>query len=398
MVEATAAGQVTTPEEYLARARALASLLADRADATEQRRSADPEMIARIKGAGFFRLTQPRRVGGAELPLKAMHDVVRTLAHGCPSTAWVLMVTLAHTWILGMYPEEVQDEIAADDPDTVISGSLAANGEAIPVEGGYRVSGRFPFASGVDHARWNLIGVHVVGDVPDWSRQIHVMAPVSDYQVNDNWFVMGLKGTGSKELVLDDVFVPARRAMPSGILFNGRAEAALRHPTRLHVLPVITSLGYHHSAVMLGMAESAHALALDRMRVSSDKYTGGSKAERAGLQFRIAEADMEIRSAELLLDQVPQMFDAYAREERLPTLDERAELRFVYAYATKLCRQAVERVFAAAGANACYEISPLQARFRDLTVASHHAAVDFDSAAEQFGRVRLGLKPSSRVL
>lgn len=389
---------LTSPDTYLERAITLQPLLERLAPDSEMRRSVHPDAIAALKEAGLYRITQPRRIGGAELDLRAMHRVVRALAWGCPAASWVLMVQLAHTWILGMFPEAVQDEIAADDPDTVISGSLAAAGRAVPVEGGWRVSGRFPFASGVDHARWNLLGVHVPDAGPGVPRQIHVMAPTRDYEVHDNWFTMGLRGTGSKELVLENVFVPEHRAVASAALFKGRSEWAQRHPTWLHMMPVVIGLAYHLSGVILGIAESTQAMFVDRMRARGDKYTGSAKAESPGLQFRVAEAELEIRSADLILDRVADTFEMLAAERRLPTIEERADLRFTIAYAVQQCRRAVERLFAAAGANACYESSPLQSRFRDMNVAVHHAMVDFDGAAEQLGRVRLGLPPNSTVL
>lgn len=389
---------MASAKELLERAEALHPLLAGFAAESERRRAVHPEAIQALRQAGLFRLSQPRRLGGAELDLRAMHAVVRSLAHACPATSWVLMVLLGHTWILGMFPEEVQDEIAADDPDTLIAGSLAATGRAVAAKNGWRISGRWPFASGVDHARWNLLGVHVAGAAEEQPRQIHVMAPAADCTVNDNWHVMGLKGTGSKELVLDDVFVPAHRALPSAALFLGRSAAAGRHASRLYTMPVVTGLAYHVSAPVLGMAESLWQGFVAATRDRQDKYTGSRKRESAGLQLRVATAELELRTAELLLDRVAGHFDALAEAERPPTVEERAEMRFTVAFAVERCRQAADRLFAAAGANAAYDGSPLQARFRDLTVASHHAMVDLDGAAEQLGRLRLGLEPNSPVL
>ena len=379
-------------------AQGLLPLLEGHAAIVEERRSAHPEAVAAMKQAGLFRILQPRRLGGEELPLVAMHQVVATLAQACPATSWVLMVLLAHTWILGMFPEEAQDEIKADDPDTLIAGSLAAAGRAAKVDGGWRVSGRWPFASGVDHARWNLIGVAVPDAGPGMPKQIHVMAPKRDYAVNDNWFTMGLRGTGSKELVLEDVFVPDHRALASATMFGGRSEWAQRHPTWLHMMPVVSGLAYHVSAPILGLSKNVLSAFTERMRVRSDKYTGTSKSESAGLHFRLARSELELRSAELLLEQAGERFLALDAARRLPSVEERADLRFTIAYAVETCRQAVDRLFAAAGANATYDTSVLQQRFRDLNVGTHHAMVDFDGAAEQLGRVRLGLKPNSAVL
>ncbi len=296
------------------------------------------------------------------------------------------MVLLAHTWILGMFDEQVQDEIAGDDPETVIAGSLAPTGRAVRVDGGWRVSGRCPFASGTDHARWNLMGFKVAGDDGALPPAVHVLAPVRDYAVSDNWFTMGLRGTGSKELVLDDVFVPEHRTMPTPVLYGSLSPWGRRHPTWLHMMPVRPGLAYHLSAHVLGMAQQFHAEFVATTRVRDDKYTGTRKADSPGLQFRVAESEFDLHAAELILDRAADGFDTLGRERRLPTTEEFVDLRYSVAYAVQCCRRAVERLFAAAGANATYDSSPLQTWFRDLTVgdASRHG---------RLRRQRRGVRP-----
>lgn len=386
----------TSPDEYVGRAEALLPLLRSHVAEDEANRTIHPDVIAAMKQAGLFRILQPSRLGGAELDLRTMHRVIRTLATASPSASWVLMVLLAHSWILGMFDERVQDEIAAEDPETIIAGSLAPTGRAVRVDGGWRVSGRCPFASGTDHARWNLMGFKVPGE-DSALPAVHVLAPVRDYTVNDNWFTMGLRGTGSKELVLEDVFVPEHRAMPSPLLYGSLGPWGRRHPTWLHMLPVRPGLAYHVSAHVLGMAQRFHTEFVEITRVRNDKYTGTRKADSPGLQFRVAESEFDLRSADLILDRAADGFDTLARDRRLPTTEEFVDLRYSVAYAVQCCRRAVERLFAAAGANATYDSSPLQAWFRDLTVATHHGTIDYDVNAEEFGRVRLGLPPSRPI-
>ena len=386
-----------TAQDYVQRAEALLPLMRRFEAENERSRQVHPEIVAAMKQAGLFRILQPRRLGGAELDLRAMHAVVRTLATGSSSAAWILMVLLAHTWILGMFDEAVQDEIAADDPDTVIAGSLAPTGRAVRAEGGWRLTGRWPFASGTDHAKWNLLGVKVAGGQPALPPAIHAFAPVREYAVNDNWFTLGLRGTGSKELVLDDVFVPDHRVMPTPALYGGESAWGRRHPTWLHMMPVRPGLAYHVSAPVLGLAQQFYADFVETTRVRDDKYTGTRKADVPGLQMRIAESALDIRAAALLLEKVADGFDALSRERRQATTEEIVDFRYSVSYAVERCRGAVERLFAAAGANATYDTSPLQAFFRDLTVASHHGTVDYDVNAEQYGRVVLGLPPTRLI-
>lgn len=384
-------------DDLVQRAAAMLPLLRQHAPGSDDTRQVHPDIIGAMKQAGFFRILQPRRLGGAELTMRDMHRVVRTLATGSSAASWVLMVTLAHTWILGMFPEDAQDEIAADDPDTLVTGSLAATGRAVKVDGGWQVSGRWPFASGCDHARWNMMGVKVAGGDHALPPAIHIVAPLRDYAVNDNWFTMGLAGTGSKELVLHDLFVPAHRVVPTPVLYGSLSPWGERHVTWLHMMPVRAGLAYHVSAPVLGLAEQFLADFIATTRVRDDKYTGSRKADSPGLQFRIAEAELEIRSAGLVLDRVADGFDRLEAQRRIATEAEMIDMRYATSFAVRQCRHAVERLFAAAGANATYETSPLQRLFRDLTVAAHHGTVDYDVNAEQFGRVRLGL-PATRPI
>ena len=163
------------------------------------------------------------------------------------------------------------------------------------------------------------------------------------------------------------------------------------------MMPVRPGLAYHVSAMVLGLATTFHQKFVAITRVRDDKYTGARKADSPGLQFRIAESELDLRAAELILGTVASGFDRLGEERRLPTAEEFVDLRYSVAYAVERCRVATERLFAAAGANATYDDSSLQVLYRDLTVAVHHGTVDYDVNAEQFGRVRLGL-PSTRPI
>jgi 3-hydroxy-9,10-secoandrosta-1,3,5(10)-triene-9,17-dione monooxygenase len=381
----------------IARTKALLPLLRSLEPVNEANRTTHPDAVAAMREAGLFRILQPRRLGGDERDLRTMHEVVRLLATASSSASWVLMVVLAHTWMLGMFDERVQDEIAADDPDTIVAGSLAPTARAVPVPGGWRLTGKWPLASGCDHARWSLFGVKVAGGDASFPAAIHALVPARDYGIDDNWFTLGLRGTGSKQLVLDDVFVPAHRVVPTAVLYGNGSGWGERHPSWLHMMPVRVGLAYHVSAVVLGIAQQFYDAFVAITRVRDDKYTGSRKADSPGLQFRIAEAEIDIRAAALLLDSVADGLDALAAQRRIATTDEMVESRFAISYAVERCRTAVERLYAAAGANAAYETSPLETLFRDMSVATHHGTIDYDVNAEQLGRIRLGL-PAMRPL
>jgi alkylation response protein AidB-like acyl-CoA dehydrogenase len=390
----TSAERARLSDALVERARALRPLLLANAAETIARRHVHPENIAALKKAGFYAIAQPARIGGHELDLRTVHRVTTELAQACPSTGWVLSVTSAHTWILGMFPEACQDEVAADDPDTVVSGTLAAQGVARPAPGGWRVSGRWQFASGCDHARWNMIGTRVESDDRSLPKAIHIVAPTRDYAIDDTWHVVGLRGTGSKDLVLDDVFVPEHRAMPTLTVFGENGPWAERHASPIFLTPVPPGLSFHICGPVLGIARGALAAHVERTRVRPEVYTGGQKAQSVGQQMRIAEADMAIRAADALMSQIADVFDAYGARREKPDASKRTELTMMAAWAVKQCREAVQRLYDGAGGGVAHDGSKLQGYFRDMSVGSHHAMVDIDSASEAWGRVVLGLGPA----
>jgi alkylation response protein AidB-like acyl-CoA dehydrogenase len=275
---------------------------------------------------------------------------------------------------------------------------LATQGKAVTVDGGWRVSGRWQFCSGVDHGEWLLIGAMAdqLPGSPD--RSLHVVVPKAEIEVDDTWYSLGLRGTGSKDIVAREAFVPAYRAMPSRMLFEGRSPHAGMHATGLYRLPVLSGLALQLGGAVLGIARRAVELHVERARTRLEVYTKDPKAQSAGTQRRIAESSAELVSADLLLGRAADEFARIAAGGQPATVAERADLKWSAVYAAELCRRAMERIFAASGAHAVYDESPLQVLYRDLNTACHHAAVDFDGTAEMYGRLALGLPPGTSLV
>jgi len=375
----------------LSRVSAIQERLAARAEDSERARCLDPDSIAAMRQAGIFRLLAPRRYGGDEATLRLQMETTALVAYAYPAAGWLQVVLGGHTWILGGFPEKCQEEVFGGGPDVRIPGTLAAQGKAVTVDGGWRLSGRWQFCSGVDHGDWLLIGAVADQLAASPDRSLHVVVPKAEVEVDDTWFSLGLRGTGSKDIVAREAFVPAHRAMPSRLLFEGRSPHAERHATGLYRLPVLSGLGLQLGGAVLGMARRALDLHVERTRTRREVYTKNPKSEHGGMQSRIAEASAEILSAELLLGRAADGLERIAARSEPATVAERGELKWNAAFAVELCRRATERVFAAAGAHAIYDESPLQRLFRDVNTACHHAAVDFDSTAEMFGRLMLGV-------
>ncbi len=369
-------------------AEAILARLETSSEASEELRRLDDDAVAAMKEAGLTRLFTPQRFGGYELAPRHHILACATLARGCTAAAWVLMVCGAHSYVVGRFPEECQKEVFGADPDVLIAGTLAAQGTIAPAPGGWVLDGRWQFGSGVDHAPWLLIGAR---PAEKGYRAQHVVVPKTDLEVDDTWYTLGMRGSGSKDLVAHKVFVPAYRAMESGPLFLGTFVGSTAPVYRL---PVSAGLATMLSATILGMAEKGLELFLAATKTRGDIYYGSRKAASPSIQRRAGEAAAELDVARLLIARMCDDLDTAMAKDRPPMeVKLRARLRRDAAYVSELSRRAVERMFAAAGAHAIYDHSALQRIHRDITTASHHQMVDFDAAAELFGRLALDLDP-----
>ena len=368
------------------RVAALSPGLAANARACDQARQVVPESMRAMIAAGVFRIPQPARVGGYELKLRTLADAVTGLSQACPSSGWVLMVMGAHHWCMGSFPEAAQDEVFGEGRDGLVAGTLSWQGTATAVEGGYRVDGRWQFASGVDRAQWVMVGC---ADAKTRGPGVHVVIPRAEIEVDDTWHVMGLKGTGSKDLVARNLFVPAHRAIDSRILFGGMSPHARNHTTNLYRLSAEAMLSLSVVTAILGSAKYALDRFIERTKERKVILTGASKAEHAPTQIRVAEAAAEVRCADLLVHDALDEFDSLMAAGAGQTLESRTHIKWQAAYAAEMCRRAVARMFSGSGAHAVYDPSALQAAFRNINVGAQHASIDFDASAELYGRMRL---------
>ena len=374
--------------EIMSRVAAISPTLAKNARECDAARKLVTESMATMVAAGMFRIPQPRRVGGYELSLRTLADAVTGLSEACPSSGWVLMVMGAHHWCMGSLPEAAQDEVFGNGRDGFVAGTLSWQGTARAIDGGYRVDGRWQFCSGVDHADWVLLGC---ADAATHGPLVHVVVPRAELELDDTWHVMGLQGTGSKDVLAHDVFVPTHRAIDTRVLFRGASPHAANHATNLYRLSAEAMLSLSVSTAVLGSARFALSEFIERTRERRVILTGARKAEHGPTQVRLAEAAAEIQSADLLIHDVLGEFDRLMTAGETFSNEHRVRAKWQAAYAAELCRRAVVRMFSASGAHAVYAPSALQAAFRNINVGAQHASIDFDSSAELYARVRLGL-------
>jgi 3-hydroxy-9,10-secoandrosta-1,3,5(10)-triene-9,17-dione monooxygenase len=391
-------GQQAAPgfDELMARAEALVPTLRERAAEAEDLRRMPDETLADLHSSGLFRMLQPARVGGSELPFRALYELTAVIGTGCGSTSWVLANLAAHHWLLGMWHPEAQEEIWGESPDSLISSALIfARGRAVRAPGGYRLSGRWPFSSGIDASTWNMFGAIFSDEETGQNEARMFLLPKSDYKIIDTWHVIGLAATGSKDVEVSDVFVPAYRTLSTERIRGGPNRGSELNPGSLYRLPAVSLFGFAIAGVSLGIARGAisHFAATTRTRLSA--YTGRNIADFTNIQVHLAEAAALTDAAEAMVlrdcDEATRITEAGI----VPSLEQRARYKRDGAFAATLCTRAVDLLFSATGGNAIYARNPIQRAFRDVHAANAHYNLNWDVSGAIYGRVALGLPPDA---
>ncbi len=373
-----------------ANAREIVEALKETEAWSEANRTLSPRAVELLHQAGLTRIVSPAAYGGCQLPVRALVEAERVVAHGSTAASWVLMVCAAHTFIAGRMPRRAQDEIFGADPGMLIPGVPSLRGTCQRSRDGYILTGRWPYASGADHGDWVLIGCRGIrNEAGDSCPSLIVVLPKRDVVIDDTWFTLGMRGTGSKDLVLDNVFIPEHYAVP---ILEAQLGTVPGIDIPLYRLPIRPALATMLLGTIVGMAERGLQLFVEQTRTRRDVYTGSMKVDNPGMQRRVAEASAEIACAWALTQQNCDLLEqAMHRAPPMPTAT-RAQARWNAAYAAELCRRACNRLFEGAGAGAAHDSHVMQAFFRDMNTASHHAMLDFDSNVEIQGKSLLGVE------
>jgi alkylation response protein AidB-like acyl-CoA dehydrogenase len=384
--------------ELIARAAAMRADLRARAQACEDARTVPHETMQALRAAGLFRILQPRRFGGYELDFTTLIGAITEVSRGCGSTGWVYMIGAIHQWLAAQFPVEVQTEIWGQDADTIVSGSYAPSATAKPVPGGYRVSGLWGFASGCDHAGWHVAGIifpPAEGAAKPGAG--FVLLPRADYTIEDNWHTVGLAGTGSKNIRIDDAFVPAHRVLPFGMLSTGKAPGAAAHRNSLYRIPFLAAFPACLASTGIGMAEDAIDEFLDMARVRKTKGAvagaGNAMAEFFQVQSRLAEATAAVDAARLLLLRDVGEVSALAAAGQPVSLAMRIRNRRDHGFAARLAAQATEAVYSCCGGAGLFLSNRIQRAWRDANAVSKHVSLNWDAVSSMYGQHALGLEP-----
>jgi len=385
---------IPTREELVQRARDLAPTLLERAKKASELRRVPDETIEDFHRLGFFKVVQPKRYGGYEMNPSIIFDLQLELGRGCASSAWVYGVLNVHMWQLALFAPEAQDEVWKDDPTTLISSSYMPVAKTEWVDGGIKLSGRWSFSSGCDACDWVFLGGFAPkeeGQPPDMRT---FLVPRSDYEIIDNWFVSGLKGSGSKDVVVDGAFVPDHRMHKFIDGFKQRSPGneinsspVYRYPFgQIHVRSVSTPA--------VGAAFGALDAYIEFMKAKVSQATGGKASDSAANSAVAAEATALLDREVLTLQRnFEEMFGYLERGEKLP-LERRVQFRNDSACAVRVSTEVVQKLFVACGARAAFEDHPINRHFQDIHAIRLHYANSPDGPASNFGSVLFG-KPST---
>lgn len=360
--------------EVVERVEQIAAELAGTADDSERLGKLSEQSVVLIRQAGVMRLLQPTDFGGYAAHPRDFAEAVMAVAKHCGSTGWVCGVGGVHPWEMALMDRRLQAEIWADDPDTWIASPYAAQGIATPVEGGYRLTGRWNFSSGTDHCSWIFLGARVGGADGVPPKVLHVVLPRADYTiVEDSWDVIGLSGTGSKDIIVDGAFIPDYRTIDFEHVASGAsaAEAAGRTET-LYKLPFWTMFPLGITAALIGITEGALAAHLDyqRDRVAA---TGTKIKDDPYVLYAISEAAAEIAASRVqLLDGISRMYDLADAGKEI-SFEDRSLVRRNQIRCAWRAVAAADAIFARSGGNAARRNNPLQRFWRDAHVGLGHA-------------------------
>ena len=382
-----------SPKErtLIARARELAPVLASRATEAEQLRRIPDATDRDFRDAGFYRCMQPARYGGLEARYGLHSLLAMEAARGCASSGWILSVTACHSWILGMFPREAQDDIWGPDPDASVASSfLAVAPKITSVAGGIRISGRWRFSSNVDHCQCAIV-IGMVAAEGGGMKQVFILLTRDQYRIEDRWNVIGLAATGSNDIVVEETFVPSHRLVDVMTTRSGTSPGAGANEHYTFSLPLFAPFAHSLVGAGVGAAQGALDLIVEELGAKTS-VANVRLADQQTIQIRIAEAAAEIEAARALLANDRLRINEMGQARLLPDDLLRVRYRLNVGYATKLCVQAIERLLPIVGGRGLELGHSLQRAWRDVHAVAQHIALTWDVQALNFGSLSLGGK------
>jgi 3-hydroxy-9,10-secoandrosta-1,3,5(10)-triene-9,17-dione monooxygenase len=380
-----------TAAQLVQRARDLVPVLAERGKRCEAERCVPPETVADMQKAGFFEVLKPKKYGGYEMDPQVFYDICMTLAEGCMSTAWIYGVIGVHNWQIALFDPRAAEDVWGKDKSVLIASTYMPKGQVKPVEGGFQFSGRWGFSSGIDHCQWVFLGGLIfdpAGKNPPEYRTF--LLPRSDFEVVDTWHVMGLKGTGSKDIVVKGCFVPEYRTHKASDGFMGTNPGGSTFTSQLYDLP----FGQIFVRAVSSAAIGALAGSLNAFRDWGKAWTGNmgvKTAEQGPAQIAAAEASVAIDEMKLVLNRNFEVLQTRIRNgQPLDNITERLHFRFQASQVVERCAHHAYKLLSACGGRGIFNDFPVVRHFLDIHAARAHYANNPDIFGRNYGGVLLG--------
>jgi len=383
---------IPTPQEVVQKARALQPALRERARQAQLDRKISDATVQEMQAAGLFRVLQPKRWGGYEMDPQVFFDVQFALAEACMSTAWIYGVIAVHNWQIALFDLRAQEEAWKDDTSVLIASSYMPVGKVERVDGGFKFSGRWSFSSGCDHCQWVFLGGVVPPDAdnptPDYRT---FMVPRRDFDIIDNWHTFGLQGTGSKDVVVKDAFIPEYRTLSSFASFKGENPGPDSHTIPLYQIPFGQIFPRAVSAGAIGALQGAiHAYRdIASKRIGSN--SGSKTAEDPHAQMAVAHAQAVVDKLYLKLSANFERLMADARRGETTDINVRIQYRYESAAVPEECLNAALELQKMCGGRAIFIDAPLQRFVLDILAGRAHVANNPYTFGKNYGGVQLGL-------
>jgi len=378
---------IATEAEIVARANAMIPWLREKADAVEKARMVPVETIQAFKDAGFFKILQPKRWGGYEMNPNVLNKVLMELARGCPSSAWNVMVLGVHPFEVGLLDPRCGDELWSEDNTALVSSSYAPFGTVKLADGGYVLNGEWLTSSGCDHAAG---GAFVGGRVTEKSGEVVFRSfwiPAKDFAIEDDWFVVGLAGTGSKKLLINNVFVPDYRSHAIGAY----EDSTHGHVNNLYKMPFFYVFYAAVSSVIIGMARGMVDMYVEHMVPRQNlNQAVGAAVQDPFIKGRLGEAYAKIVSSTARVLHNTEEAWSFASKGQLVPLEARIRHFATNQFTGGECFEAAHMIFKKTSTRGVWLSSPMQRQMRDILVGANHITQNQDNIGDLLGGAMLG--------
>ena len=372
--------------------------IAANAAQAEMDRTPPEENIRLLREIKFFRAFQPKKYGGLEISLPEFTDCVAAIAGACGGTAWGGSLLATHSHQMAMFSEKAQQEFWGENPDATASSSIAPFGKTEETEGGVIFNGDMRWSSGCDHADWAILGFNRFDEDGNKVYCFGVV-PRHEYTIVDDWHAAGMKSSGTKTLVLKDVFIPEHRIETAKGMMEGKSAGFGLYPdSDIFYTPYRPYFACGFAAIGLGIAERMLEAFKEKTKNRVRAYTGASAGTATPALMRIAESTHQVYAARAMLEKTWQDHKEHGERKEYPSRETLTYWRTNQAYAVKMCIQAVDRLFEAMGGMSWFSDNEAQRLFRDSHMTGAHAYTDYDICAQILGRELMGLEPDPSMV